>query len=170
MRIRRAGLIAGITLVFGLTSISAISSRVSPRSSGASGYHVAKTIPIGGDGPWDYCIVDSAARRVYISQFTHVVVLNADTGAIVGDIPDTQGVHGVALAPGLGLGFTSNGHANTVTVFDLKSLKTIRTVATGGRILTRFSMMLLPNGSLHSTARAKMLRRSKRKAAKWQAW
>ena len=132
MRIRRAGLIAGITLVFGLTSISAISSRVSPRSSGASGYHVAKTIPIGGDGPWDYCIVDSAARRVYISQFTHVVVLNADTGAIVGDIPDTQGVHGVALAPGLGLGFTSNGHANTVMVFDLKSLKTIRTVATGG--------------------------------------
>jgi len=132
MRIRRAGLLAGITLVFGFTSISAIPSRVSPRLSGASGYHVVKTIPIGGDGPWDYCIVDSAARRVYISQFTHVVVLNADNGAIVGDIPDTQGVHGVALAHGLGLGFTSNGHANTVTVFDLKSLKTIRTVATGG--------------------------------------
>ncbi|MFZ0886437.1 MAG: hypothetical protein WAN14_23750 [Candidatus Acidiferrales bacterium] len=83
-----------------------------------------KTIPIGGEGLWDYCIVDSVARRVYISHFTHVVVLNADTGAIVGDIPDTQGVHGIALAPALGLGFTSNGRANTVTSFDLKSFRT----------------------------------------------
>jgi DNA-binding beta-propeller fold protein YncE len=61
-----------------------------------------------------------------------VVVLDADTGAIVGDIPDTQGVHGIALAPALGRGFTSNGRANTVTVFDLKSLKPIQTVETGG--------------------------------------
>jgi DNA-binding beta-propeller fold protein YncE len=132
MRIKSAGLMAGVTLVFGFLSISTISSGVSAKSPGASGYHVVKTIPIGGEGLWDYCIVDSAARRVYISHFTHVVVLNADTGALVGDIPDTQGVHGIALAPALGLGFTSNGHANTVTVFDLKSLKAIRTVETGG--------------------------------------
>jgi DNA-binding beta-propeller fold protein YncE len=132
MRIKPASLIAVLTLVFGFMSVSAISSRVSPKLPGASGYHVVKTIPIGGDGLWDYCIVDSATRRVYISHFTHVVVLNADTGEVVGDIPDTQGVHGIALAPALGLGFTSNGHANTVTVFDLKSLQTIRTVATRG--------------------------------------
>jgi len=132
MRIIPTGLIAGISLVFGSMPIAATFKLASATLAGASGYHVAKTIPIGGDGPWDYCIVDSAARRVYISQFTHVVVLDADSGVIVGDIPDTQGVHGVALAPGLGLGFTSNGHANTVTVFDLKSLQTIRTVATGG--------------------------------------
>ncbi|MFZ0523982.1 MAG: YncE family protein [Candidatus Acidiferrales bacterium] len=132
MRIRPAGLIAGVALAFGFMSSSAISSRVSANLPGGSGYHVVKTIPIGGEGLWDYCIVDSVARRVYISHFTHVVVLNADTGAIVGDIPDTQGVHGIALAPALGLGFTSNGRANTVTIFDLKSLKAIRTVETGG--------------------------------------
>jgi DNA-binding beta-propeller fold protein YncE len=132
MRIKPAGRIAGVTLVSGFLLIATISSRIFGKSPGASGYHVAKTIPVGGEGLWDYCIVDSAARRVYISHFTHVVVLNADTGALVGDIPDTQGVHGIALAPALGLGFTSNGHTNTVTVFDLKSLKAIRTVETGG--------------------------------------
>jgi DNA-binding beta-propeller fold protein YncE len=98
-----------------------------------SGYHVAKTIPIGGDGQWDYVIVDSANRRVYISHATHVVVLDADSHAIVGDIPDTEGVHGIALAPDLGRGFTSNGRANTVTIFDLKTYKTIDTVAIGGQ-------------------------------------
>jgi DNA-binding beta-propeller fold protein YncE len=99
---------------------------------GSSGYHVVKTIPIGGAGKWDYDIVDSAARRVYVSHSTHVVVLDADSGAVVGDIPDTPGVHGIALAPDLGRGFTSNGKANTVTIFDLKTLKTIGTVKTGG--------------------------------------
>jgi YVTN family beta-propeller protein len=59
------------------------------------------------------------------------VVLDADSGAVVGDIPDTQGVHGIALAPDLGRGFTSNGRANTVTIFDLKTLKTIATVKVG---------------------------------------
>ena len=100
---------------------------------GPSGYHVVKTIPIGGDGGWDYCIVDSNARRVYVSHATHVVVLDADTDKIVGDIPDTQGVHGIALAPDLGRGFVSDGRANTVTVFDLKTLKTISSVNTGGQ-------------------------------------
>src|ERR1700729_3705093 len=132
MRIKSAGLVAGIALVFGFLSVSTLSSRVAPKSPGASEYHLVKTIPIGGEGLWDYCIVDSAARRVYVSHFTHVVVLDADTGALVGDIPNTQGVHGIALAPALGLGFTSNGHANTVTVFDLKSLALVRTVETGG--------------------------------------
>jgi DNA-binding beta-propeller fold protein YncE len=99
---------------------------------GPSGYRVVKTIPIGGAGKWDYDIVDSAARRVYVSHSTHVVVLDADSGAVVGDIPDTLGVHGIALAPDLGRGFTSNGKANTVTIFDLKTLKTIGTVKTGG--------------------------------------
>lgn len=100
---------------------------------GPSGYHLVKTIPIGGEGGWDYCIVDSGARRVYVSHATHVVVLDADTDANVGDIPDTQGVHGIALAPDLGRGFVSNGRANTVTIFDLKTLKTISSVGTGGQ-------------------------------------
>lgn len=102
-------------------------------ASGASGYHVIKTIPVGGDGGWDYVTVDSDARRVYVSHASHVVVLDADSGAKVGDIPDTQGVHGVALAPDLGRGFVSNGRANTVTIFDLKTLTTIGTVDVKGQ-------------------------------------
>src|SRR5947209_2215454 len=69
---------------------------VSENAPESSGYHVAKTIPVGGDGFWDYAVVDSDARRVYVSHGTHVVVLDADTQAVVGDIPDTQGVHGIA--------------------------------------------------------------------------
>ena len=96
----------------------------------ASGYHVIKTIPVGGEGGWDYVYVDTDARRVYVSRGTHVMVLDADTYAVLGDIPDTLGVHGIAIASGLGRGFTSNGRANTVTIFDLKTLKAIGTVQT----------------------------------------
>jgi DNA-binding beta-propeller fold protein YncE len=99
----------------------------------SSGYHVTKTIPIGGTGRWDYDIVDSAARRVYVSHQTHVVVLDADSHAVVGDIPNTPGVHGIALASDLGRGFTSNGRGNTVTIFDLKTLKVISTVKSSGQ-------------------------------------
>ena len=98
---------------------------------GASGYKVIKTVPVAGEGGWDYITVDSAARRLYVSHATHVVVFDADTYAVVGDIPDTQGVHGIALAPDLGRGLVSDGRANTATIFDLKTLKTIGTVKTG---------------------------------------
>src|SRR6266571_6652879 len=67
-------------------------------SAGASGYHVSKTVKLGGEGGWDYLSVDSKARRVYISRGTHVMVVDADTGAVVGDIPNTNGVHGIAIA------------------------------------------------------------------------
>src|SRR5579864_2971030 len=97
---------------------------------GASGYKVIKTVPIGGEGGWDYVYVDSDARRVYISHGTHTVVMDADTYAVVGDIPDTQGVHGIAIASDLGRGFTSNGRSNDVTIFDLKTLKVIGNVKT----------------------------------------
>lgn len=99
---------------------------------GASGYHVVKTIPIGGNGRWDYCVVDSAARRLYVSHGTHVVVLDADSDKIVGDIPNTLGVHGIALAKDMDRGFISAGKANTVVIFDLKTLKPLGTVKTGG--------------------------------------
>jgi DNA-binding beta-propeller fold protein YncE len=98
---------------------------------GPSGYHVIKTVPVRGEGFWDYLTVDSEARRLYISHGTHVQVMDIDTYALVGDIPDTQGVHGIALAPELGRGFTSNGGAHTVTIFDVKTLKTIGTVNAG---------------------------------------
>jgi hypothetical protein len=95
-----------------------------------SGYKVIKTIPISGEGGWDYVYVDSDARRVYVSHATQVVVIDADTFAVVGSIPDTQGVHGIAIASDLGRGFTSNGRSNDVTIFDLKTLKTIGNVKT----------------------------------------
>ena len=101
------------------------------QASGPSGYHVIKTVSVGGEGFWDYLTADSEARRLYISHGTHVQVMDIDSYALVGDIPDTQGVHGIALAPELGRGFTSNGRANTVTIFDLKTLKTIGTVNAG---------------------------------------
>lgn len=88
----------------------------------APGYHVIQTYKIGGEGGWDYLTGDAAARRLYISRGTHVIVLDLDSGKSVGDIPDTQGVHGIALAPELGKGFTSNGREGTVTVFDIKTL------------------------------------------------
>src|SRR6478672_730596 len=96
-----------------------------------TGYHVIGEIKIGGEGGWDYLTVDSAAHRLYVSHATHVAVVDLDSNKVVGDIPDTPGVHGIAIAPELNKGFISNGRGNSVTVFDLKTLKAAGTVATG---------------------------------------
>ena len=95
------------------------------------GYHVTATYKVGGEGGWDYLTADAAARRVYISRGTHVMVLDADSGKSVGDIADTPGVHGIALAPELGRGFTSNGREGTVSIFDIKTLALISKVKAG---------------------------------------
>jgi hypothetical protein len=123
------GFSTGFVCLVALLSASRFSRAATP-AAGASGYQVVKTVSVPGDEGWDYLIVDSDARRVYISHGSHVVVMNADTYAIEGDIPDTQGVHGIALAPDLGRGFVSAGRANKAVIFDLKSLKTIGTVDT----------------------------------------
>jgi len=102
-----------------------------PAQSAAGEYRVTQTLAVGGDDGWDYVAVDSAARHVFVSHGTHVVVLDADSGKVVGDIPDTQGVHGIAIASDAGRGFTSNGRANTVTVFDLKTLKASAEIKVG---------------------------------------
>ena len=97
----------------------------------AEGYHVIQKIHIGGGGSWDYLTLDNSARRLYVSNGTRAVVLDIDAGKVIGEIPDTQGIHGIALAPDLGRGFTSNGRSNNVTIFDLKTLKPVGQVATG---------------------------------------
>lgn len=97
-----------------------------------SGYHLLKKMPVGGEGGWDYLTVDSEARRIYLARGTHVMVVDEDKGEVVGDIPDTKGVHGIALAKDLGKGYTSNGQANTVTVFELATLKTLSTIKVTG--------------------------------------
>jgi len=121
--------VAAILVTAGCVSLTDSAKALPP---GPSGYQVVKTIPVGGQGRWDYCVVDTAARRLYVSHGSHVVVLDTDSDKIVGDIPHTLGVHGIALATDLGRGFVSNGRASTVTVFELKTLKTISTVKSGG--------------------------------------
>jgi DNA-binding beta-propeller fold protein YncE len=101
--------------------------------SDAPAYKVVKTIKVGGDGNWDYLTMDAAARRLYISRATRVMVLDVDTGKVVGEVAKTPGVHGIALAPKHKRGFTSNGGEATVTVFDLETLRETARVKVGNR-------------------------------------
>lgn len=114
-------------LLFGLLVALLISVCVVPAW---GDYHQVKKVTLGGEGGWDYLAVDSANRHLFISRSTHVMVLDADNYTVVGDIPDTQGVHGIAIASDVGRGFTSNGRNNTVTIFDLKTLKVVGTAPT----------------------------------------
>lgn len=98
-----------------------------------SGYKVIKKIPVAGEGGWDYLTVDSEARRLYVSHGTRVEVIDLDAEKAVGQIPDTAGVHGIALVPELGRGYTSNGKSNNSTAFDLKTLKALGQTATGNK-------------------------------------
>jgi YVTN family beta-propeller protein len=98
----------------------------------ADGYKLTQTIPVPGDGGWDYCSVDAAGRRLYVSHSTQVDVIDIDSNKVAGTISDLKGVHGIAVASDLGRGFISNGKGDNVTVFDLKTLKPIGDpVATG---------------------------------------
>lgn len=95
------------------------------------GYHVIKKLEAGGEGGWDYLTIDGPARRLYISRGSHVMVIDLDSDKVVGDIPNTPGVHGIALAPELNRGFTSNGKDNSCTIFNLKTLEVLGKVKTG---------------------------------------
>jgi len=97
----------------------------------APGYKVIDKIKIGGGGGWDYVYIDSAANRLYVSHTNQTEVIDTATHKLVGTIPDTTGVHGIAIATDLGKGFTSNGRANNVTIFDLKTLMATGKVDTG---------------------------------------
>src|SRR5262249_33076389 len=98
---------------------------------GPSGYHVAKKVTLGGEGGWDYLYCDSKARRIYISRGTHVMVVDADSAAVLGDIPNTNGVHGIAIADDLDRGFISDGRDNNVTIFDTRTLNVLGTAPAG---------------------------------------
>jgi YVTN family beta-propeller protein len=125
-------------LALTLATLAASSATKSARSgafgstlASASGYHLLKKVPLGGEGGWDYLAFDSATRRLFISRGTKVVVLNVDSGTVSGEIPNTDGVHGIAFAPEFDRGFTSNGRAGTVTIFDLQSLQVIGSAKAG---------------------------------------
>ncbi len=117
--------------VFRAALLVLAASIVGQASASDSSYTVIRKIPIPGQGSWDYLTIDDAARRLYVSHGTEVDVLDVDSGAIVGKIENTLGVHGIAIAANLGRGFVSDGQSSTVTIFDLKTLKTIAEVPTG---------------------------------------
>ncbi len=94
-------------------------------------YHLLQTIPVGGDGGWDYLSVDSAAQRLYVSHGSKVVVIDLAKDAVVGEITNTPGVHGLAPAPDLGRGIVTCGRENKAAIVDLKTLQTIAKVETG---------------------------------------
>ena len=121
-----------IVLAFAVVLAGSLMTLGKANPAGPSGYQVVKTVPLPGDGFWDYVGVDSDARRIYVSHGTKVLVLDADSFAVVEEIPDTQGVHGIAVAPELGRGFITNGQDGTVTVFDPATLKKVGSITTGG--------------------------------------
>ncbi len=94
-------------------------------------YKFLNEIPIGGEGGWDILTVDAAARRLYLSHATKVVVVDLEKNAVEGEIADLPGVHGFIAVPELKRGFSTNGKENKSSVVDLETLKTISKVETG---------------------------------------
>jgi len=97
----------------------------------SSGYHVVKKIAVGGEGGWDYITFDARSHRLFASHGTKVEVISTDSDKVIGEIPKTEGVHGIAVANEFGRCFISNGRASTVSIVDLKTLKLMDTVAVG---------------------------------------
>ena len=93
---------------------------------------VLSTLPLGGEGGWDYLSFDAAHRHLFVSRGDRVLVIDVDQGKQIGTIADTDGVHGIALAPALDRGFTSNGKTASVTEFDLTTLKALATITGTG--------------------------------------
>lgn len=103
-----------------------------PAQETAPGYHVASSVRLGREGGWDYLVVDTVGHRVFISRGTHTLVVDTRTDSVIGDITDTPGVHGIAVAYELGRGYTSNGRDSTITAFDLKTLAPVARIHTSG--------------------------------------
>jgi YVTN family beta-propeller protein len=122
-----------ILLASCIAALVAITADADTAQAAAASYRIADRFPIGGDGKWDYPSVDSTMQRLYLSRGTHVVVVDTQSGHIAGDIADTPGVHGVALAPELGRGYISMGKSDRVKVFDLKTLAVIAIVEVGAK-------------------------------------
>lgn len=118
--LKLAGLLFGTTLL--------LTAQAQP-----SQYKFANRFAVAGDGGWDYIAVDEASARLFVSHATVVQVVDEISGTLLGTIADTKGVHGIALAPELNKGFTSNGKEDMLTVFDLKTLAVLGKVATTGK-------------------------------------
>lgn len=130
MKTKFANLILCLTL-FAVAVSTCIFVATPAAAETAPNYAVVRTMLLGGDGGWDYVYADSGSRRLYIARATRFMVVDLDSGKLVGEIPDTPGAHGVALVPDLGIGFTTNGRENMSSVFDLKTLKVSEKIKTG---------------------------------------
>ncbi len=104
---------------------------IATAASAADTYHLLKEIPVGGDGGWDYLTVDSAAQRLYVSHGTKVVVIDLAKDVVTGEITNTPGVHGIAVAPELNHGLVTCGRENKGALVDLKTLQIISKIETG---------------------------------------
>ena len=98
-------------------------------ASAATGYHLRKSVPLGGDTFWDAITLDAASHHLFITHGNHVVVVDSKSYAVAGDIPNVTGAHQVAV--GLGKGFATSGATSTVVVFDAATLKVTGTIAVG---------------------------------------
>ncbi len=116
-----------LLLSFGAVAASLLVAS-SPARAQAPGYHVIHKIAAGGEGGWDYITVDTAGNRLFLSRGSHAMVIDLGRDSVIGDIPNTPGIHGVALAPELNRGFTTNGRDSSVTIFDYKTRAPIMTV------------------------------------------
>ena len=94
-------------------------------------YHEIARYKLGGEGSWDWLTVDEAGERLYIARSNRVMVVDTTSGKLIGEVPETEGTHGIALVPKLNLGFATAGKTNSVTVFDLKTLKKLSQIAVG---------------------------------------
>src|SRR3981081_239926 len=111
--------------IFGLLLVTLI------QAAHGQNYKLIKSVPIGGEGGWDCLSIDAQARKLYVTHADKIVVVDLAQDKVVGEIAATPGVHGFAIAPELGRGFSSNGTESSVSVVDLKTLKTIAKVESG---------------------------------------
>ncbi len=114
-----------------LVSLILVAAMVALAAATGADYKVVNIWKLGGDGGWDYLTADSDGHRLFIARATRVMVIDTESGKQIGEIPDTAGVHGIALDPEIGRGFTSNGREDTVSVFDLKSLAVEKKIKVG---------------------------------------
>jgi len=141
---RQIGVVAAATVCILASSIGTLVLHAQPaasqpaasqpaasQASGAGELRVLKSFVAGGESRWDFVTVDSQAQRVYVAHSTCVTVFDADKGTVVGEVPDTPGVHGVAIVPDRNEGYATCGKDGTIRVFDLKTFKTLRTIKAG---------------------------------------
>jgi len=108
-----------IALVFAFATLTSLFGQSSPS------YHITHTYTLGGDGSWDYVVPDPPNHRVFIARQNRVMVVDEDSGTLLGEITGIQGAHGTAVADATGHGFASSGRDQSVVMFDLKTFKTL---------------------------------------------